>query len=198
MDHLIAPDEFTELFRQTAPRVHAYAVRRVGRDHADDLVSETYAIAWRRRNQMGVPVLPWLFVVARNLAANHYRAEQRRHRTWLAAVEDQWTTPSSPSAPEAVVLIRATAMLALEGCNDNDREALLLTAWDWLSIHEAAQVAGCSARTFTVRLSRARARFDRLYAEADGRASVRAVASDRDSSLATASSIPFSSLEELS
>src|SRR5664280_2948548 len=49
MNNSMTEDEFSDLFRQTAGRLHAYAVRQVGQDAADDLVSETYAIAWRRR-----------------------------------------------------------------------------------------------------------------------------------------------------
>lgn len=153
----MTPDEFTQLFRQTAPRVHAYAVRQVGSDAADDLVSETYAIAWRRRSQIPLAPLPWLLVVARNLASNHRRSQRRSAQLWLTAVRDQWR-PSSPS-PDAEVLQRETALAALAVCTDAEREALLLTAWDGLTASEAARVAGCSTHAFTVRLARARARF---------------------------------------
>ena len=58
MNNSMTEDEFSDLFRQTAGRLHAYAVRQVGQDAADDLVSETYAIAWRRRERIGIPALP--------------------------------------------------------------------------------------------------------------------------------------------
>jgi RNA polymerase sigma-70 factor (ECF subfamily) len=40
-------------------------------------------------------------------------------------------------------------------------------AWDGLSHTDAARVVGCSTRAFTVRLSRARARFERALATPD-------------------------------
>lgn len=166
MNDRMTPDEFTDLFRHTAPRLRTYAVRHVGVTYADDLVSETYAVAWRRRERIGDPPLAWLFVVARNLAANHYRSQQRSRDLWVAMVGDLWRS-SSAGSPEAQVLDRETALTALRGCSATDREALLLTAWDGLSADEAGLVLHCSARAFTVRLHRARARFDRLYRAAE-------------------------------
>jgi RNA polymerase sigma-70 factor (ECF subfamily) len=152
-------DEFSDLFRQTAGRLHSYAVRQVGRDAADDVVSETYAIAWRRRERIGIPALPWLFVVARNVASTMRRSKRRADQLWLTAVREQWRAASSES-PEAEVLARDVALAALGRCSATDREVLLLTAWDGLGPSDAAIVLGCSTRAFTVRLSRARARYD--------------------------------------
>jgi len=152
-------DEFSELFRRTAGRVHAYAVRQVGRDAADDLVSETYAVAWRRRDRIDVHALPWLFSVARKVASTMRRSRSRADQLWLSAVRDQWRGVTSES-PESEVVRRDIALAALAGCSPTDREVLLLTAWDGLAASDAAIVLGCSTRAFTVRLSRARARYE--------------------------------------
>ena len=152
-------DEFSELFRQTAGRVHAYAVRQVGRDAADDLVSETYAVAWRRRDRIDVHALPWLFSVARKVASTMRRSKRRADQLWLSAVREQWRGVSSES-PEFEVVARDVAVAALARCSATDREVLLLTAWDGLSASDAAIVLDCSTRAFTVRLSRARARYE--------------------------------------
>lgn len=161
MTHFMTEDEFSELFRQTAGRVHAYAVRQVGRDAADDLVSETYAIAWRRRDRIDIHALPWLFSVARKVASTMRRTKRRADDLWLAAVREQWRGATS-APPESEVLARGTALAALARCSALDREVLLLIAWDGLSASEAAIVLGCSTRAFTVRLSRARARYEAL------------------------------------
>jgi len=158
MNDSMTEDEFSTLFRQTAGRLHAYAVRQVGRDAADDLVSETYAIAWRRRERIGIPALPWLFVVARNVASTMRRSKRRSDQLWLTAVREQWRNVASES-PESEVVTRDVALAALGRCSATDREVLLLTAWDGLGPAEAAIVMGCSTRAFTVRLSRARARY---------------------------------------
>ena len=164
MNDSMTEDEFSTLFRQTAGRLHAYAVRQVGHDAADDVVSETYAIAWRRRDRIGINALPWLFVVARNVASTMRRSNRRRDQLWLSAVREQWRTVASES-PESEVLTRDVALAALSRCSVGDREVLLLTAWDGLGPGEAAIVVGCSTRAFTVRLSRARARYEAFVRE---------------------------------
>ena len=164
MNDSMTEDEFSDLFRQTAGRLHAYAIRQVGRDAADDVVSETYAIAWRRRDRIGIAALPWLFVVARNVVSTMRRSTRRRDQLWRSAVREQWRTVASES-PESEVLTRDVALAALSRCSEGDREALLLTAWDGLGPSEAAIVMGCSTRAFTVRLSRARARYEAFVRE---------------------------------
>jgi Sigma-70 region 2 len=122
MNDSMTEDEFSTLFRQTAGRLHAYAVRQVGRDAADDLVSETYAIAWRRRERIGIPALPRLFVVARNVASTMRRSKRRSDQLWLTAVREQWRNVASES-PESEVVTRDVALAALGRCSATDRGA---------------------------------------------------------------------------
>ncbi|WP_460629062.1 RNA polymerase sigma factor [Intrasporangium mesophilum] len=168
------PDDDTarleELFRAHAPRLFAYARRHAPADAADDVVSETFLVAWRRRSELPDEPLPWLLVVARNLLANQRRAGARADRLWLATVRSQWHLHAAAPAEDAVVE-RDRYVDALESCTRPEREALLLVAWDGLSVADAAAVAGCSPRAFTVRLSRARARM-RARLDSDGAALV--------------------------
>ncbi|MFF8430578.1 RNA polymerase sigma factor [Streptomyces sp. NPDC016566] len=53
---------------------------------------------------------------------------------------------------------RNLILRALASLGEDDREALVLTAWHGLHAHEAAKVVGCSATTMRVRLHRARKR----------------------------------------
>lgn len=154
-----SPDQFDELFHATAARVRAYLRRHVDPDVVDDLLVETFTVAWTRLDRVPEQPLPWLLTVAHNMARRHWRSRRRADMLHLAAVRDQWTEVESP--PETSVLRREDALAALDHCSRLEREALLLTAWDGLGAADAAAVAGCSTRAFTVRLSRARARFDR-------------------------------------
>ena len=43
------PDRFASLFDRHAPYIHRYLARRVGRQAADDLVAETFLVAFRKR-----------------------------------------------------------------------------------------------------------------------------------------------------
>jgi RNA polymerase sigma-70 factor (ECF subfamily) len=163
-------------FREHASRVFAYARRHTTADAADDVVSETFLVAWRRRAELPEEPLPWLLVVARNLVANHRRSGARADRLWLAAVREQWHLHAGAPADEAVVE-RERYLEALQSCTRPEREALLLVAWDGLTVTQAAAVAGCSPRAFTVRLSRARARMRaRIDADATPPAASRSTA----------------------
>ena len=156
-----APDgqRFAALWEEHSRRVLAYALRHVDPDTAQEVLSETFLVAWRRLADVPGAPLPWLLVVARNTIANHRRSTYRRavvHRE-LVHLERVAEAPAADVDPvERDAMLRALAALS-----HREREALLLTAWDGLSPAQAAQVAGCSTNAFTVRLSRARARLRR-------------------------------------
>lgn len=63
-----------QLFDQHSRHLRAFAVRRVGADAADDVVSEVFATAWRRRDDVPEPALAWLFQTARHAVLHHVRA----------------------------------------------------------------------------------------------------------------------------
>ena len=74
-------ERFATLFERTYQRVHAVARRRVGETDADDLVSETFMVALRRRHEIPSDVdeaLLWLYKVTINTAANKVRGDRRR------------------------------------------------------------------------------------------------------------------------
>lgn len=58
-------ERFVALWTEHAPRVMAYALRHVGPDGAEDVVAETFLVAWRRLDRVPEDALPWLLVVAR-------------------------------------------------------------------------------------------------------------------------------------
>ena len=159
-------DAFSALFRRLSPRVFGYALRHVGPQHAEDVVADTFLVAWRRRADLPPDPLPWLLVVARKTIGNLRRGDRRRTRLVDALGDFARATPPWPPADEAAVA-RATTLAALDELSPVEREAVLLVAWDGLRPHDAARVAGCSPRAFEVRLSRARARLARSFASAD-------------------------------
>lgn len=145
---------FTAMFDELSPRVYAYVRRQCDAATAQDVVSETFLVAWRRHADVPVSPLPWLFVVARNMISNSRRGELRQDRLARTVAHLDHVA----AAPEDAVIERDLMMSALAELTDLEREALLLIAWDGLTNRDAARVAGCSARAFEVRLSRARAR----------------------------------------
>jgi RNA polymerase sigma factor (sigma-70 family) len=158
-------ERFTALFDSFSPRVFAYVRRHIERSLVEDIVSETFLVAWRRLNEMPEDPLPWLLVVARNVLANQRRSFARHDRIQLETAA-LGRLVSTDSAVDEVVIARTTMLKALASLTSTEREALLLVAWDGLSAAEAAEVTGCSSRTFAVRLHRARRRLDRALATA--------------------------------
>ena len=151
-------ERFTVLYDRHYRNVLGYALLRADQDAAEDVVSETFLVAWRRLDALPDPVLPWLLGVARNLLHKQY--DSGRRRQVLAERIIAATTPRDLAGPDVAekVVERDAARAVLSALNEKDVEAIVLTTWYGLSPREAARVIGCSAPTFTVRVHRARKR----------------------------------------
>ena len=154
-----ARDRFAALFGRHHRQVYAYAVSRAGHDVADDVVSDTFLVAWRRLEVVPPDPLPWLLGVARNVVQERHRAAARQLRLLSQ------TSVAVEGDVAEVVADRAATLAALDALRPADREILTLVGWHGLSTREAAQVMGCATTTFLVRLHRARRRFELAFAE---------------------------------
>jgi RNA polymerase sigma-70 factor, ECF subfamily len=149
-------ERFEGLFREHYARVRGYALRRAPGEVAQEVVAETFLVAWRRLEDVPDDPLPWLFGVARRVLANQRRSA-RRH----VALERRLTEalPAAASGdPGEGVGDAEFVRTALARLSERDREALMLVAWHGLTGARAASAAGCSRSAFAVRLHRARAR----------------------------------------
>ncbi len=158
-------DWFDRLYRRHQAALFAYLVRRIGPVDASDALSEVFAVAWRRRDD--VPPadreLPWLYGVARNVVSHHWRSSQRSRR--LALKVGGVRRPDEPG-PEVVVVERseyAAVRVAIAELRPSDQEVLMLSAWEGLSHREIADVIGCSQAAADKRLVRAKARLAKQY-----------------------------------
>jgi RNA polymerase sigma factor (sigma-70 family) len=165
-DASIEHNRFAAMFDELSPHVFAYVRRHVASaTDAQDVVADTFLVAWRRWSDVPERALPWLLVVARNTIANRRRRE-RRHG-WLIDKTELLERLAAPAlGADHTVIERSIMLEALAGLSEAEREALLLVAWSPLTRAEAAAVAGCSQRAFEVRLSRARARLARALDDA--------------------------------
>jgi RNA polymerase sigma factor (sigma-70 family) len=158
---------FTELYDEHYRRVFAYALANAGRETAEDVASETFLIAWRRRADVPDQPLPWLLGVARNLL-HQQRAGGGRRRA-LADRVAALTTPEDLAAWDVAdhVIERDGALAAVAALSERDLEVLALVMWHDLGPRDAAKVVGCSPAAFFVRLHRARRRLARAMNAAD-------------------------------
>lgn len=145
-----------------------YALRRVDQPaDAADVVAETWAVAWRRRDDLP-PVHEqrlWLFGTARRVLANQRRGKVRQTRlSEKLALELQAAAVPGLERDDDVTQ-------ALSCLSERDREVLFLSAWEDLTPEDIGKVLGCTAATARVRLHRARTRFRQVLADPPERAS---------------------------
>ncbi|GHJ47755.1 DNA-directed RNA polymerase sigma-70 factor [Catellatospora sp. TT07R-123] len=156
-------ERFTAVYERHHRQVYAYAVSRAGRAHADDVVADTFLVAWRRLDAVPAAPLPWLLGVARNVVRERVRDDVRQLD--VTAELRAWAAEAERDVADGVA-DRAAMLAALAGLGEDDREALTLTAWQGLSAADAARVVGCSTATFFVRLHRARRRLEQAVSVA--------------------------------
>ena len=169
------PDPAARAFDASFEAHHAailvFALRRVDdRAAAEDIVSETFAVAWRRRDDVSDPELPWLYAIAARVIANQARGSRRRLRLGARLRSEPSTAGRDPAE---VVDEREGVLAALAALPERQQEVLRLVAWEGLEPRDAASVVGCSVAAFRIRLHRARRALAKLLAEAghelDGR-----------------------------
>jgi RNA polymerase sigma-70 factor, ECF subfamily len=158
-----AMERFTALYDQFNRQVYGYAVTRAGRQSADEIVGDTFLVAWRRFGELPEEPLPWLLGVARNRIRDQARQTARRSSVeqelnpWIGA-DEQHEQPGAD--PAELVTDRVGVLAALATLGADDRELLTLVAWHGLTPAAAAEVIGCSPATYSVRLHRARKRLE--------------------------------------
>jgi len=159
-------DRFAQLVHEHSAAVGNYLRRRLyplTSADLDDLVEETFIVVWRRIAEVPVGAeLPWTIGVARNVLRNARRSKQRRSRFESSLVP----RADDPSAEDHVIA-DSSVRDALFQLGDDDREILLLNAWDGLDTKALATVLSTTTNAAAVRLSRAQARFRAAFAAAD-------------------------------
>jgi len=150
------PDAFVEVVRRHEAAVHGFLARRAGPQVAADLLGEVWLRAFAGRGGYDPAhrdARPWLYGIARNVLRAHWRARP-----------DQAAGPETAFDPwEAVVdrldaAARAGTLIgALRALPPDERDVLLLVAWEQLTPAQAAAALGVPQGTARSRLHRARA-----------------------------------------
>lgn len=157
-------DAFVEVVRRHAAPVSAYLVRRVGRGPAEDLLGDVWVAAFAARTSYDrsfADARPWLFGIARNTMRAHWRSATREELvpevTELPLLLNPW--PDLDERIDAAALQERWSgplRRALAGLPADERDVLLLVAWEQVSVADAARVLGIPAGTARYRLHRAR------------------------------------------
>jgi RNA polymerase sigma-70 factor (ECF subfamily) len=165
------PGAFGVIFDRHGSTLLRFLARRVDPAEAEDLLGEVFRIAFERRpafDRDRDSARPWLYGIAANLVAKHYRSETRRLRALARAGAAR--VPDEDPAERAVAAADAGARWprvvdAIGGLPEPERQVLLLFAWEELSYDEIAAALGVPVGTVRSRLSRARARLAALTEE---------------------------------
>ncbi len=157
---LAQDDRFRRLFDDHFRIVMSFTLRRTASaDDAHDVTSETFAVAWRRLDD--VPEdrdeqVSWLLATARRVLANHHRSNRRR-RALQDRVESARPHTTGRDVGEAATEVELVRM-ALAELAEVDREILRLAAWEDLPHAQIAEILELSVSAVSVRLHRARQR----------------------------------------
>ncbi len=147
------PDAFATLYRRHVGRIHAFAWRRSGsREVAEEVTAATFERAWERLDRFewrGGGLVPWLYRIAANELAGHYRKEasvERARRNlflvWGAGgddTDDEWP------------IVRT----ALDGLPSRYQEVITLRYLAGMDAGEAAEAMGVTKPVLAVTLHRA-------------------------------------------
>ena len=147
---------FVALYKRHYQAVFAYARRRTDEAAARDAVAETFLVVWRHRGDVAALELPWLYRTTALVLKNAERAQRRQQRTAARLAAEPSAVAPDPAATFADV---PRVRQALNVLSEQDRELLMLTAWEHLDGRGVAAAMGCSRATAAVRLHRARSRF---------------------------------------
>ena len=162
----VEEDEFAALYRAHGADVWRFARRRCdSADEADDATAEAFAVAWRRRDDLppsSDETRLWLLGAARRVLANQHRSARRR-----AGLDERLRAVAhspGPIDPAEVVGDADPLWAALASLPDDQRDLLVMRAWDGLGVTEIAGLLGCTPNAASIRLTRAR---DRLAVALD-------------------------------
>ena len=151
-------DWFTSLYHDTYRMLLAYARRRVDEQTADEVVAEVFLVAWRRRDEVPEDFeRAWLFGVARNTILTASRAARRRNalngKLCNVARPPAWSDGCNEASDRTDALLPA-----LRSLREEEREILMLVAWEGLSHTEIGEALGISPNAVAIRVHRARKR----------------------------------------
>lgn len=152
---------FRLLFESSYGPLVAYARRRTADwAEADDVVSEVFTTAWRRRAQrdLDAPALPWLYGIALNVIRNQRRSAGRRLRLVEELGAQPNLAPTADPADDSAGDLRA----ALAELSFDDQEVLRLVAWEGLTHDEVGTILDCSTNAVGIRVHRARQRLQHV------------------------------------
>jgi RNA polymerase sigma-70 factor (ECF subfamily) len=153
---VVSPDQRRAKFEAIAPAliepIRRFLARRTDAATADDVLSETLLVIWRRLDDVPADHVPWAYGVARHCLANAHRAQRRQER--LLARIRMLDRPSDIGRVSGSLEDQVGE--AMGRLRPDEAEVLRLSVWEQLGPTEIGLVLGVSANAVSIRLYRAR------------------------------------------
>jgi len=170
----------TPTFRALYRRHYGFVwstVRRFGVGPAltDDAVQDTFVTAFRRFDELSHPsARAWLYGIARRVASNYRRTDERQSRKRNAFEVAQTVSPAATASDAMLVFQRFVGTL-----EPIDREVFVLSTIEGMSGPEVAQALELNLSTTYSRVQTLRRRFRASLAEAEPRVVMQSARSER-------------------
>jgi len=171
----VDPADLAGVFDRYARELLRYCTRRVGEQVAEDVVAETFLVAYEQRGRYDAgrgEVLPWLYGIATNLLRRHRRTEIRALRALARAgggprAAEGPAQRATDRVDAARVVGRLSAVLAK--LPRRQRDVLMLYAVAELEYAEIADALRIPLGSVQSSLHRARVKVRAALAEGDAR-----------------------------
>ena len=153
------------------PRLRRYARVLTGDiNRADDLVQDTLARAWEKRQlwRAGSDLRAWLFTIMHNVHVNQFSTRRRELAESSLDADDGpvagWQIPVRATQSDRIELNEVLTQIGRLPIDQ--REVLILAAVEELRYEDIARVQGVPIGTVMSRLNRAREKLRRMNADA--------------------------------
>lgn len=155
------PQAFAQLYDAYFPRMHAYVRYRVpGTQDAEDLIADVFFRALRELPQFkwrhDGSFAAWLFRIAHNLVADHYRRRASLHLPLVTF--DSIPEPVNPAPPPDEVAMQQEAFQQIRALvttlSPRRQEIITLRFFGGLRNREIASILGLDERTIAAHVSR--------------------------------------------
>jgi RNA polymerase sigma-70 factor (ECF subfamily) len=146
------PQDFDRLVNQRERALFHYVARRLDdRTTCEDVVNETFLIAWRRWDKLPEldRELPWLYAIAFRVLSNQRRSRDRRERLLNRLSLERDTQAGNDEVPDLGTLAHCLQLL-----NDDERTLLEFVYWERLSYRDIALVLDISENAAGIRITR--------------------------------------------
>lgn len=148
--------DYTRMVNEHSRSIYRYALRRLSDwSSCEDVVSETFLIAWRRRDQLPPRdrELAWLYAIALRVLSNQRRSRDRRDRlnTRLALERVESGVGGDRDTFDIAPVMRMVKKLRTD-----DRVLLEHIYWERLTYREIAFILEISENAVGIRINRAK------------------------------------------